>query len=107
MVVAVVEEEEEEVGSSEVGSVGKVSLSKKVVLVLLAVEAGAVKEGSWFLPSRWVLGHAIKAGAVKASSGSRQVRVLEACQSHINLVSGRHSVHDRCGRSSRHGSSWF
>ena len=33
----------------EVGSSGKVSLSEKVVLVLLAVEVGAVKEGSWFL----------------------------------------------------------
>ena len=42
---------EEEVGSSEVGSSGKASLSEKVVLVLLAVEAGAVKDGSGFLPS--------------------------------------------------------
>ena len=31
-------------------------MSEKVVLVLLAVEAGAVKEGSGFLPSRRVLG---------------------------------------------------
>jgi len=31
---------------SEVGSSGKVNLSEKVVLVLLAVEAGAVKKGS-------------------------------------------------------------
>ena len=46
--------EEEEVGSSEVASSGKASLSEKVVLVLLAVEAGAVKEGSGFLPSRRV-----------------------------------------------------
>ena len=38
----------------EVGSLGKVSLSEKVVLVLLAVEAGVVKEGSGFLPSRRV-----------------------------------------------------
>ena len=44
----------EEVGSSEVGSSGKVSLSEKVVLVLLAVEAVAVKEGCVFLPSRLV-----------------------------------------------------
>ena len=43
--------EEEEVGSSEVASSGKASLSEKVVLVLLAVEAGAVKEGSGFLLS--------------------------------------------------------
>jgi len=42
----------EEVGSSEVGSSGKVSLSEKVVLVLLAVKAGAVKEGSGFLAPR-------------------------------------------------------
>ena len=54
------------------------------MLVILAAEAGAVKEGSGFLPSRRVLGRAIKAcaiergietgaikaGAVKASSGS-------------------------------------
>jgi hypothetical protein len=46
----------------EVGSSGKVSLSEKVVPVLLTVEAGALKEGSGFLPSRWVLGRAIKAG---------------------------------------------
>ena len=58
----------EEVGSSEAESSGKVSLSEKVVLVLLAVEAGAVKQGSGFLPSRRVLSRAIKAGAVKASS---------------------------------------
>ena len=37
------EEESEEVGSSEVGSSGKTSLSAKVVLVFLAVEAGAVR----------------------------------------------------------------
>jgi len=38
----------------EVGSSGKVSLSEKIVLVLLVVEAGAVKEGSRFLLSRRV-----------------------------------------------------
>jgi len=38
----------------EVGSSGKVSMSEKVVLVLLAVEAGVVKEGSGLLPSRRV-----------------------------------------------------
>jgi hypothetical protein len=32
----------------EVGSSGKVSLSEKIVLVLLAVEVGAVKEGFGF-----------------------------------------------------------
>ena len=65
-------------------------MSEKVVLVLLAVEGGAVKEGSGFLSSRRVLNRtvtayeikacatnvcaiivcAIKAGAVKASSGA-------------------------------------
>ena len=53
----------EEGSSSEVGSSGKVRLSEKVVLVLIAIEAGAVKGGSGFLPSRPVLGCAIKAGA--------------------------------------------
>jgi hypothetical protein len=56
----------EEVGLSEVGSSGKVSLSETVVLALHAVEAGAVKEGSGFLPSRRVLGCAIKPCAIKA-----------------------------------------
>ena len=36
----------EEVGLSQVGSSGKLSLSEKAVLVLLAVEAGVVEEGS-------------------------------------------------------------
>ena len=76
----------------------------KVVLMLLAVEAGTVEDGSRFLPSRRVLGRAItgcavngcaiKAGAVKASSGilpSMWV-VLEASQRCINLVSGPGSV---------------
>ncbi len=35
----------EEEGSSEVGSSGKASLSEKVVLMVLTVEAGAVKKG--------------------------------------------------------------
>lgn len=39
---------------------------ENVVLVLLAVETGAIKEGSGFLLSRRVLGHAIKACAIKA-----------------------------------------
>jgi hypothetical protein len=39
----------EEEGSSELGSSGNVSLLEKVALVLPAVEAGAVKEGSGFL----------------------------------------------------------
>jgi len=52
-----------EVGPSEVGSSWKVSLSEKVVLVPLAVEAGPVEEGSEFLPSRGVLGCAITAGS--------------------------------------------
>ena len=55
----------EEVGTSEVGSSGKVSLSEKVVLVPLAIEAVTVKEGCGFLPSRlvsprWTLGPAVK-----------------------------------------------
>jgi len=62
-----------EVGLSEVGSPGKVSLSEKVVLVLLAVEAGAVKEGFGFLPSR-------------------RVQVLEAGQRCINLALGPDSA---------------
>jgi len=37
-----------EVGLSEVGLSGKVSLSEKVVLELLAIEAGVAKEGSGF-----------------------------------------------------------
>lgn len=36
--------------AEEVGSSGYVSLSEKVVLVLLAVDASVVKEGSKFLP---------------------------------------------------------
>ena len=50
VVVVVVVAYVEEVGLLEVGSevysLGKASVSEKVVLVLLAVEAGAVKEGS-------------------------------------------------------------
>jgi len=49
----------------EVGSSGKVTLSEKVVLVLLAVEAIAVKEGSGFLSSRRILGRAITACTIK------------------------------------------
>ena len=54
----------------EVGSSGKISLSENVVLVLLAVKAGAVKEGSRFLPSRRV-----------------RVRVLEGDQRRIRFYS--------------------
>ncbi len=50
----------------EEGSPGRISLSKKVVLVPLAVEVGDVKEGSRFLPSRRVLGRAITVCAIKA-----------------------------------------
>ena len=39
------------VGSSEVDSSEKISLSENVVQVLLAVGADTVKEGSGFLPS--------------------------------------------------------
>jgi hypothetical protein len=73
----------EEVGSSEVGSSGKVRLSEKVVLVLIAIEAGAVKGGFWIL--------AIKTGSRSCHQGgccrvgfwvvlSRRVRILEADQ---------------------------
>jgi len=57
-----------EVDSSEVGLSGKVSLSGKVVLVLLAVEAGTVKKCSGFLPSRRVL-RALQVGLVSLSVG--------------------------------------
>jgi hypothetical protein len=76
LVVLVVVTRVEEVGSSgRISFSEKVSWLEKVVLVLLAVEAGAVKEGSRFLASRRVLGRAItvcaiKASAVKAGSGS-------------------------------------
>ena len=49
----------------EVGSSWKVNVSKKVMLVLLAVEVGTVKKGSRFLPSRWVLSRAIMTCAIK------------------------------------------
>ena len=92
-VSGVSEEEEEEVGSSEVGSSGKVSLSETVVLVLLTVEAGAVKKGSGFLPSRRrVLGRAIKGVCHQWCVASRRVRVLEAGQRRINLASGPDSI---------------
>ena len=65
----------EEEGSSEVESSGKVSLSEKVVLVLLAVEVSAVKEGSGFLPSRRVPlrrgpSRRVRDLAIKADAGS-------------------------------------
>jgi hypothetical protein len=69
----------EEVGSSEVDSSRVVSLLEKVMLVLLAVEVGErvlsschqggfSAEESWrvpsrLVPSRRILGHAVKAGA--------------------------------------------
>ncbi len=55
-----------EVVRVEVGSSRKVCLSEKVVLVLLAVEAGVIEECYGFLPSRRVLGRAINACAIKA-----------------------------------------
>ena len=54
------EEGSSEVGS-EVSSSETVRVSEKMVLPLLAVEAGTVKEGSRFLPLRRVLDRAIKA----------------------------------------------
>ena len=64
-------EETEE--AEEEGSSGKLSLSEKVVLVLVAIDAVAVKKGSGFLPSKRVLGRvvvgcAIKTGAIKAGT---------------------------------------
>jgi hypothetical protein len=74
-----------------------VSLSEKVALVLLAAEAGAVKEGHGFLhsrrvSSRWILGRACQGGC----------GFLKARKRRIYLASGPDSVHDRCGRQSRH-----
>jgi hypothetical protein len=50
-----------------VRKVGLMGMSEKVVLVLLAIEAGAVKKGSGFLPSRWVLLEAV----ARSGDGSR------------------------------------
>lgn len=44
----------DEVGSSEVGLLGMVSLLEEVVLALLGVKGGTVKAGSRFLPPMWV-----------------------------------------------------
>ena len=63
----------------EVGSSGKVSLSENVVLVLLAVEAGTVKEGSGFLPSRRVINCAIKKCTIKACA-------MKACAVKAGIV---------------------
>ena len=61
------EAEDEEEGEEEVvGSSGKINLSEKVVLVLLAFEASTVKEGSGSLPSRRVLGRIVTAYVIKA-----------------------------------------
>jgi len=107
----VVEVEEQEIGSSQVGSSGKVSLSEKAVLVLLAGEQ---------MPSRRALGSCQQGGFPVALSRhvsltrvlservplsrmpSTRVRVLEAGQRRISLASGPDSVHGRC-----YGSSWF
>ena len=92
-----------EVARVEVGSSGKVSLSEQVVLVLLAVEAGAVKEDSGFsvVPARGVPSRRVPSRSVP--SRRARVRVLEAGQRRINLASGPDSVHGRCGRQSSHG----
>jgi hypothetical protein len=86
----------EEVGSSE-----KVSLSEKVVLVLLALEVGVVKEGSGFLPSRRFLGPiitacAIKAGVVEVDSRSccqGECGFLKQVQRRIGIASVSDSLH--------------
>jgi len=90
---------EEEVGTSGVGSSGKVSLLEKVVLVLLDVEAGIIKEGSAFLSSRRILGRLYgvcrqgwrrqgEFGILPSRPVRVRVRVLEAGQTLINLASG-------------------
>jgi hypothetical protein len=104
----------EGVGSSEVGWSGKVKLLV-VVLVVLAVEVDAVKEDSGFLKrfkgSRsWHHSDCHKGGCRRGGFYAMllaRVRVLEADQRRIKLVSGRDSVRDNCSRQSRHGSSWF
>jgi hypothetical protein len=62
------------------------------VLVLLDVEAGAVREGSGFLPSRQVLGRLINSDAIKG------LQLLEAGQRCINVASAPDFVQGRCGR---------
>lgn len=67
----------------EISSLGKENLSVKVVLVLLVIEAGAVKEGSRFLPSRRVFGFAFTVCAIKAwaiKAGVVEVGSKSCCQ---------------------------
>ena len=59
----------------EVGSLEKVSLSEKVVLLLLTLEVGAVKEGFWILSDK-----AVFSVVPSRPVPSTRVRVLEAGQ---------------------------
>ena len=73
----------EEVCSSEVGMLGK------VVLVLLAVEAGAIEEGSGFLPSRQVLDCAITTYAITACDIKTCIAEVDSeprCQSRCRFL---------------------
>ena len=95
----------EEVGSSEINSSGKVGLSETVVLVLLAVELGAISEGA--LRSCHQGGFsvvAITACAITACAIEAEVRVLESRpKGESTSLRVRNSVHGRCGRQSSHG----
>ena len=90
----------EHVGSLEVGLLEKVSLSEKVVLVLLAVEVGAVNEGYRFLPSRRVLGGAITACAIKACA-------IKAGQGGLGIFAIKADVVEVDSRSCRQGGFGF
>jgi hypothetical protein len=65
------------------------------MLLLLTVEAGTIKEGSGFLPSRQVLGHAITACTIQACI-IKVVQVLEAVQRRINIASALDSHGSSC-----------
>jgi hypothetical protein len=73
-------------------------LSEKVVLVLLAVDAGAVNHGMCYQ------GGSRRGGFLFVLS--MWVQFLEAGQKRINLASDADSVHGRCDWQSRQGSSW-
>jgi hypothetical protein len=63
--IVLVEVARAEVVRVEAGSSEKISLSERVVLVLLPVETDAVEVSSRFLPSRRVPGRAIKVCTIK------------------------------------------
>ncbi len=99
--------------------VGEGKLVRERRAVLLAAEAGAVKERFGFLSSRWVLSHtvterAIKACAIKTCTlkevpskrvrdltievGTRAGACFEVDHRRINLTNDPDSIHGRCGR---------